>query len=103
MQLCSSLPRMSQACHAVCGHSAGQEEGFGSPVWCTECWVDARDVDLLEGCRAAKRGQERQISRMEKQSSKRLRSFEVGENVLFSIQMLTGALLLMLLTSLVSY
>ena len=61
--------------HAVCGHSAGQEEGFGSAVWCTECWVDARDVDLLEGSLAAKRGQERQISKMVKQSPKKFRNF----------------------------
>ena len=49
-----------------------------------ECWVDARDVDLLEGRLAAKRGQERQISRMVKQSSKKFRTFEKGENVLLS-------------------
>ena len=38
--------------HTICGHSAGQEEGFGSPVWCTECSVNARAVNLLEGRRA---------------------------------------------------
>ena len=52
--------------HAICAHSEGQEEGFGSPVWCTEYWVDARDVDLFEGRLASKRGQERQISKIVK-------------------------------------
>ena len=87
-QICSSAhhcPGCYKAIHTICGHSAGQEKGFGSSVWCSECWVDARDVDLLEGRLAAKRGQERQISRMVKQSSKRFRTFEIGENVLLSI------------------
>ena len=77
-QICNSAhhyPGCYKLVHAICGHSAGQAEGFGSAVWCTECWVDARDVDLLEGSLAAKRGQERQISKMVKQSPKKFRKF----------------------------
>ena len=72
-QLCSSAhtcPRCSQPIHVICGYSTEYSEGYGSPVWCMSCWLD------FDGRRAAKRGQDKQINRMVRQSVKKARNYD---------------------------
>ena len=53
------------------------------PVWCKSCLLEIKNDQ--EGRRAAKRGQSKQINRMMHQSNKRIKLFNIGENVLLPI------------------
>ena len=77
-----SCPSCHQSIHTICGQPVDGMEGYGCPVWCMTCLLQQRTNTIDEGRGAAKRGQERQALRMVKQSNKRLKLFDVGENVL---------------------
>ena len=49
------------------------------------CRLGERETTLEQGRKTAKRGQEKQIKRMEKQSIKKARVFEIGDNILLPI------------------
>ena len=59
-------------------------EGYGCPVWCKSCLLEETNT-IQEGRRAAKRGQSKEINRMINQSNKRIKSFNIGENVLLQL------------------
>ena len=78
-------PGCRQSIHIICGSSAENMEGYGCPVWCKSCLLEERSNTIQEGRRAAKRGQSKQINRMMHQSNKRIKLFNIGENVLLPI------------------
>ena len=78
-------PGCRRPIHTICGQTVGDIEGYGSPVWCISCWAELRADDIQQGRLAAKRGQEKQIQRMIKQSNKRIKLVDVGQNVLIPI------------------
>ena len=55
------------------------------PVWCISCSLEHRAEGIQHGRLAAKRGQEKQIKRMVKQSNKKIKLVDVGKNVLIPI------------------
>ena len=78
-------PGCHQSIHIICGNSVENMEGYGCPVWCKSCLLEERSKTIEEGRRAAKRGQGKQINRMIHQSNKRIKLFNIGENVLLPI------------------
>ena len=87
--LVSSLAHQCPGCqlpvHTICGFPAAGSEGYGSPVWCVSCRLGEIETTLEQGRKKAKRGQEKQIKRMEKQSIKKVRVLEIGDNILLPI------------------
>ena len=60
-------------------------EGYGAPVWCVSCYLNDRKEPHEKGRTAAKRGHDKQIQRMEKQSVKKARILDIGDNILIPI------------------
>ena len=77
-----SCPDCSKPVHVICGHAVEGTEGFGSPVYCNSCWLNKRESTMQINRKASKRGQSRQIDRMVSQSVKKVRIFDVGDNIL---------------------
>ena len=78
-------PGCQHPVHTICGFPVAGLEGFGSPVWCLSCYLEEREDTMEQGRKRAKHGQEKQIARMEKQSIKKARILEIGNNVLLPI------------------
>ena len=68
--------------HTTCGFPAVGSEGHGSPICCVSSYLVERETTLEQGRKTAKRGQEKQIKRMEKQLIKNARMLEMGDNIL---------------------
>ena len=80
-----SCPDCNMSIHSICGHAVDGNEGFGSPVYCNPCWLNKRETKLQSDRKYSKRGQARQIERMVKQSVKKVRTFDVGDNIVLPI------------------
>ena len=78
-------PGCQHPVHTICGFPVAGSEGFGSPVWCLSCYLEEREDTMEQGRKRAKHGQEKQIKRMEKQSIKKARVLEIGDNILLPI------------------
>ena len=55
------------------------------PVWCRNCYLGEREDAIHHSRATAKREQERQINRMEKQSVKKARVMDIGDNIILPI------------------
>ena len=63
-------PGCKQRIHLDCGQSVEGIENTIGPVWCISCWIHVRSKSLPKGCISAKRGQNKQIKKMENQTNK---------------------------------
>ena len=85
MESCSQAlhrPDCHNAVHTVCGIQVAGCEGYGTPVWCRSCYLNEREDAIQHSRATAKRGQNKQILRMEKQSVKKARVLDIGDNIL---------------------
>ena len=71
--------------HAICGQPVAGLEGFGSPVWCVSCFLKEREGSHNQGRTSAKRRQEKQIQRMERQTLKKAKQLDIGDNILVHV------------------
>ena len=71
--------------HTICGQPVAGLEGFGSPVCCVSCFLKEREGSHNQGRTSAKRGQEKQIQRMEKQTLKKAKQLDIGDNILVHV------------------
>ena len=78
-------PECQLPVHTICGYSVAGMEGYGAPVWCVRCYLNERKESHEKGRTAAKRDQDKQIQRMEKQSVKKARILDIGDNILIPI------------------
>ena len=64
----------------------GEEEGYGSPVWCPQCDIklNSKEADITRA--GIKRNQESLHERMVESSSNKFHSAFVGDNVIIPIQ-----------------
>ena len=87
-QSCSEAhhcPICQRAVHTLCGIQVTGCEGYGAPVWCKNCYLGEREDAIQHSRATAKRGQERLINRMEKQSVKKARVLNIGDNIILPI------------------
>ena len=63
-------PGCKQPIHLYCGQFVEGIENTIGPVWCISCWIHVRSKSLQKGRISAKRGQNKQIKRMENQTNK---------------------------------
>ena len=66
-----SCPYCSRPVHSICGHPVEGKEGFGCPVYCSECWLNKMDTTICNIRQISKRAQSKQIDRLGKQSRKK--------------------------------
>ena len=78
-------PGCRNAVHTLCGIQVAGCEGYGAPVWCRSCYLSEREDAIHHSRTAAKRGQDKQILRMEKQSVKKARHLAMGDNIIIPI------------------
>ena len=80
-----SCPDCNMSIHSICCHAVDGDEGFGSSFYCNPCWLNNRETKLQTDRKSSKRGQARQIERMVMESAKKVRTFDVGDNIVLSI------------------
>ena len=69
----------------MCGIQVAGCEGYGTPVWCRSCYLSEREDAIQHSRATAKRGQDKHILRMEKQSVKKARVLDIGDNIIIPI------------------
>ena len=83
--LAKCCPGYKQPVHLDCGQSVEGIENTVGPIWCISCWIHVGSKSLQKRRISAKRGQNKQIKRMENQTNKKFRTFYVGENILLLV------------------